>query len=236
MQKYFWSLLFLCVAIASHAQQLSRETVVIETPLGTMRIKLYEETPLHKKNFLKLVSEKYYDSLLFHRVINNFMIQGGDPLSKRAKPGDSLGHGDIGYFVPAEFNPTLFHKRGALAAAREGDDINPNQTSSGCQFYIVMGKVRTPEDMAKYEARITKARRANAARIGRTDSVPDFHFTPERMAYYTSNPGTPHLDGSYTVFGEVVEGMDVIEKIASVKTDARDRPLDDIRMKVRIEK
>lgn len=235
MQKVFCWLAALYVSASVSGQTFSKETVVLQTPYGTMRIKLYEETPLHKANFLKLVREGFYDSLLFHRVINNFMIQGGDPLSKSAKAGDSLGHGDIGYWVPAEFNSKLIHKRGALAAARESDDINPKQESSGCQFYIVMGKMRTVEDMQKYEARITKARRANAQRMGVRDSVPDFHFSAESIEYYTHHPGTPHLDGSYTVFGEVVEGMEVIEKIAAVKTDGRDRPVEDVRMRVRLE-
>jgi cyclophilin family peptidyl-prolyl cis-trans isomerase len=237
MQKIFWILL-LCAGThtAVVSQTLSKETVLIESPYGNMKIKLYEETPLHKQNFLKLVKEGFYDSLLFHRVINQFMIQGGDPLSRRAKPGDSLGHGDNGYMIPAEFNEKLLHKKGVIAAARENDDINPHQASSGCQFYIVMGKVRSSEDMKKYEARITKARRANAPRLGIEDSIPDFKFTKKQWEYYTSTPGTPHLDGSYTVFGEVVEGIEVIDKIAAVKTDKRDRPLEDVRMKIKVQK
>jgi cyclophilin family peptidyl-prolyl cis-trans isomerase len=235
MQKIFYVTTLLLCTLGAAAQTRSKETVIIETSHGTMKIKLFEETPLHMANFLKLVRNGFYDSLLFHRVINQFMIQGGDPLSRTAQPGDSLGHGDIGYSVPAEFNGKLLHRRGALAAARENDDINPNQASSGCQFYIVMGKVRTNDDMKKYEARITKARKANAPSLGITDSIPDFHFTPEQLALYTTAPGTPHLDGSYTVFGEVVEGLEVIEKIATVRTDKRDRPLEDIRMRIMVE-
>jgi cyclophilin family peptidyl-prolyl cis-trans isomerase len=235
MPNILGSVAALLVVLNAASQTFSKEIVIIETPQGTMKIRLYEETPLHRSNFLRLVKSGFYDSLLFHRVINNFMIQGGDPLSRRAKPGDSLGHGEEGKWIPAEFNPKLFHKRGALAAAREGDDINPRQESSACQFYIVMGKIRTPEDMKKYEARITKARRENAPRLGIKDSIPEFHFSPEQNEYYTHHPGTPHLDGSYTVFGEVVDGIDVILKIAAVKTDARDRPVEDVRMKVRIE-
>lgn len=146
------------------AQTLSRETVLIETNFGEIKVKLYEETPLHKSNFLKLVVQGYYDSLLFHRVIENFMIQGGDPLSKHAKAGDSLGHGDLGYTVPAEFNEKLIHKRGTLCAAREGDEINPSQASSACQFYLVQGKVRTEEDLKKYELRINKNYYTNCTR------------------------------------------------------------------------
>jgi peptidylprolyl isomerase len=145
-------------------QTLSKETILIETSFGVMKLKLYEETPLHKANFIKLAQSGFFDSLTFHRVINNFMIQGGDPLSKHAKPGDSLGHGDIGYTVPAEFNSRLIHKKGVLAAARESDDINPRFESSASQFYIVMGKKRTLEDLKKYEERINKTHYTNCAR------------------------------------------------------------------------
>ena len=144
------------VLISTCAQTLSKETVLIETAYGKMTVKLYEETPLHKANFLKLVNQNVFDSLLFHRVINGFMIQGGDLISKYAKPGDSLGHGDMGYSIPAEFNSKLIHKKGRLAAARESDDINPKFESSASQFYIVMGKKRTLEDLKKYEERINK--------------------------------------------------------------------------------
>jgi cyclophilin family peptidyl-prolyl cis-trans isomerase len=246
--------------------------VLIETKYGNMKIKLYEETPLHKANFLKLVNEHFYDSLLFHRVINDFMIQGGDQLSKHAKPGDTLGSGDLGYTVPAEFNPNLIHKKGRLCAARESDDINPKQASSAAQFYIVMGKKRTLEDLKKYEDRINKAHYARCAREyikseegkklkqeynrlkneNKTDSAaivnaeiekninaehlktPEYKFNKQQIEIYTTVGGAPHLDGSYTVFGEVVEGWDVIDKIAAVKTDKHDRPLVDIRMKISV--
>jgi cyclophilin family peptidyl-prolyl cis-trans isomerase len=235
-----------------------------------MKLKLYEETPLHKTNFLKLVSDHFFDSLMFHRVINEFMIQGGDQLSKRAKAGDSLGHGDIGYTIPAEINSKLLHKKGALCAARESDDINPNHESSASQFYIVMGKKRTLEDLKKYEDRINKTHYTNAARAfiktpegkslkqnynrlkneNKADSAalvnaeieariqaehlktPEYKFNEQQVSLYTKDGGTPHLDGTYTVFGEVIEGLDVIDKIATAKKDARDRPLKDIRMKV----
>jgi peptidylprolyl isomerase len=251
-------------------QTLSKETVIIETKLGSMKLKLYEETPLHKNNFLKLVREHVYDSLLFHRVINYFMIQGGDPLSKRAKAGDSLGHGDLGYTVPAEIKPGLIHKKGALAAAREGDDVNPKFESSASQFYIVMGKQRNMQDLKKYEDRINNTHFTNCARAfmsteegkamkqiynrlkseNKADSAelvnariqekikaehlktPEYKFNQKQIEAYTSIGGTPHLDGTYTVFGEVIEGLEVIDKIAAVKTDARNRPLEDIRMKI----
>jgi len=237
-----------------------------------MKLKLYEETPLHKNNFLKLVNEKFFDSLLFHRVINNFMIQGGDRLSKNAKPFDSIGHGDIGYTIPAEINKRLIHKKGSLCAARDGDDVNPLHSSSASQFYIVMGKKRTSEDLLKYEDRINKAHHASAARAlmasetgktlkhrynrlkseNKTDSAiflnseieslitsehlktPEYKFNAHQTEVYTTAGGTPHLDSAYTVFGEVIEGLEVIDKIAAAKTDDRDRPLEDIRMKFSI--
>jgi cyclophilin family peptidyl-prolyl cis-trans isomerase len=271
MQKIIWiAALVMGLLQTVYGQTLSPETIVIETRLGTMELKLYEETPMHKNNFLKLVNERYFDSLLFHRVINEFMIQGGDPLSKRAAKGDSLGHGDAGYTVPAEFSPALIHKKGALAAARESDNINPNFESSATQFYLVMGKKRTAEDLKKYEDRINKNHYNNVARKyiaagegklmkdlynrlkseNKTDSAaivnekimqaiekehlrtPLYTFSERQREVYTTTGGTPHLDGTYTVFGEVVKGMEVIDRIATVKTDKRDRPLDDIRMKV----
>lgn len=271
MQNFISLLLVLSGFLGSlSSQTLSKETILIETSYGNMKLKLYEETPLHKANFLKLVNEHFFDSLLFHRVITNFMIQGGDHLSKRAKHGDSLGHGEIGYTLPAEFNPALIHKKGRLAAARDGDDVNPKQESSPSQFYIVMGKVRTMEDLKKYEERINKTHYTNCAREfmktgegqrlkqeynrlkneNKTDSAalvnnqieaaiqsehlktPEYKFNKQQIETYTTVGGTPHLDGTYTVFGEVIEGLEVLDKIAAVKTDKHDRPLTDIRMKV----
>ncbi len=273
MQNFISRLLIFTAIIGSlQAQTLSQETILIETKYGNMKLKFYEETPLHKANFLKLVNEYFFDSLLFHRVINTFMIQGGDPLSKKAKTGDSLGHGDLGYTVPAEFKPGLIHKKGTLCAARESDDINPLQASSASQFYLVMGKKRNMEDLRKYEERINKTHYTNCAREfmkteegkvlkkeynrlkaeAKTDSAalintkieaaiqqehlkkPEYKFDTHQVEVYTGMGGTPHLDGTYTVFGEVIEGMEVIDKIAGVKTDARDRPLEDIQMKIRL--
>lgn len=262
------------ILLSNQAQTLSKETVLIETSYGNMAIKLYEETPLHKTNFLKLVNEHVFDSLLFHRVISGFMIQGGDPLSKHAKPGDSLGHGDLKYTIPAEINSKLIHTKGKLCAARESDDINPKFESSASQFYIVMGKKRTLEDLKKYEDRINKTHFTNCARTfmkteegialkktynrlkseNKADSAdlinqkiesdikklhlatPEYKFNKEQIDAYTTIGGTPHLDGTYTVFGEVIEGLDVIDKIANAPKDKRDRPLEDIRMKVSVKK
>ena len=270
--KIVLPLLVCLVSMSLRSQTLSKETVVIETKLGSMKLKLYEETPLHKANFLKLAREHFYDSLLFHRVINFFMIQGGDPLSKRARAGDSLGHGDPGYTVPAEIKPELIHKKGALAATREGDDINPKFESGGSQFYIVMGKQRNMQDLKKYEDRINATHYTNCARAfmnteegkamkqaynrlkaeNKADSAeltnariqekiktehlktPEYKFSPKQVEAYTGIGGTPHLDGTYTVFGEVIEGLNVIDKIAAAKTDARNRPQEDIRMKITV--
>lgn len=189
--------------------------VKISTSYGDMVIKLYNKTPMHRDNFLKLTQEKFFDSLLFHRVINGFMIQGGDPLSKNASPTQMLGMGDNGYTIPAEFDSTLIHKKGALAAARTE---NPKKESSGCQFYIVQGKPMTDAELDMVQKR-----------TGIT-------YTAEQRNIYKTQGGTPFLDMSYTVFGEVVSGLDVIDKIAAVKTQPGDRPVQDVRMTVTIVK
>lgn len=195
-------------------ENTNKDTLVeLSTEYGTMKLKLYKETPLHRANFLKLVGEGFYDSLLFHRVIRDFMIQGGDPQSKNAAPGQMLGSGDVGYKIPAEIVPGLFHKKGVLAAARDG---NPQKASSGCQFYIVQGKPMT-------EAEITMAEQRTGMKM-----------SEEQKKAYTTVGGSPWLDQNYTVFGEVVEGIDVIDKIAAVKTAPGDRPVQDVRMKMKI--
>ena len=189
------------------------------TTAGVVDMKLYDETPAHRDNFVRLVKNHQYDSLLFHRVIKDFMIQGGDPASKNAVPGELLGEGDLGYTVEAEFMPDLhYHRRGALAAAREGDDVNPSKASSACQFYIVWGKVYTKEQLENYMEWYKQ----------RTDK--ELNVTPEQFEAYTTVGGTPHLDGGYTVFGEVVKGLEVIETIQNVKCDGNDRPLRDVRI------
>ncbi len=186
--------------------------VLIKTNMGDIKVKLYPKTVYTTDNFLKLVKEHYYDSLLFHRVIPNFVIQGGDPNSKHAKPGQMLGDGGPGYTVPAEICPEYYHKRGALAMAREGDQVNPTRRSAGSQFYIVVGKVYTDSELDAMEKHMhTK-------------------FTPEQRKAYTTIGGTPFLDGQYTVFGEVIDGMDVVDKIANVERDKNDRPKKDVRI------
>lgn len=239
--------------------------VIILTNQGAIRIRLYNETPLHRDNFVKLVKEHYFDSLLFHRVIRNFMIQGGDPDSKYAKPEAILGEGGPGYTLPAEFNPGLFHKKGVLAAARESDLDNPSQASSGSQFYIVQGRTYTDSLLKVQAKRITKMKLFNQiinrvenkqllekykvyAKAEMNDSVKyindiinkqvetelpavqQYMFTEEQTKAYTTIGGTPHLDGSYTVFGEVYDGLEVLDDIAAQKTDKAARPLTDIRI------
>jgi peptidylprolyl isomerase len=240
--------------------------VMMVTDFGTIKIRLYNETPLHRDNFVKLVNDHYFDSLLFHRVIQNFMIQGGDPDSKKAAPGVTLGDGGPPYTVPAEFNAKLYHKKGVLAAARESDLDNPSQASSGSQFYIVQGKVWTDSLLKVQAKRITKLKHFNVV-INRPENkeylerykrynkeekidsvkfihdiidrkveaelpgVPLYVFSAEQIKAYTTVGGTPHLDNSYTVFGEVYEGLEVIDRIAAEKTDKNARPLTDIRIK-----
>ena len=186
--------------------------VLLKTSMGDIVIALYDETPLHKENFIKLVNDKYYDGVLFHRIIQNFMIQTGDPESKTAKPGQMLGNGGPGYTIPAEFVPGLYHKRGAVAAARMGDNVNPKKESSGSQFYIVDGRV------------------FNTNEINRVIQMTGKTYSMDQIKDYTSIGGAPHLDGDYTVFGEVVSGMEIVDKIAAQQKDGRDRPLEDIKI------
>lgn len=205
-------LFFFCLSV--NARKERRSVVRIETSLGNIRVALLDETPIHRDNFLKLSESGHYDGTLFHRVINEFMIQGGDPDSKKAQPGQHLGEGDVSYTLPAEFLiPDWYHVRGALAAARESDEVNPEQRSSGSQFYIVTGK--------KFGLGSLKKVRASLAEKG-------IEMSPQMFDDYQQYGGAPHLDGSYTVFGEVIEGMDVVQKIQVVPTDKDDRPLEDV--------
>jgi cyclophilin family peptidyl-prolyl cis-trans isomerase len=211
-------LAILCLIVTGvSAQKKSKkdEVITIATNKGTMRFILFDQTPKHKANFLKLAKDKFYDGLLFHRVIDDFMIQGGDPNSRNAKPDEMLGKGDNGYKVPAEFNAKLFHQKGALAAAR---DNNPAKESSGCQFYIVEGRKWGKADLEKQSARAARK------------------LTESQKKVYETIGGTPHLDGAYTVFGQLIDGMDVLDKIASVDKDERDRPEKDVSMKVSVKK
>ena len=253
-----------CGAGSKKSTDMEKRTQVkIETTMGNIVVELYNETPKHRDNFIKLAKEGMYDSTLFHRVIKAFMIQAGDPDSKNANDTAQLGGGDVGYTVPAEFVPKFFHKKGALAAARMGDDVNPERASSGCQFYIVTGrKFREAQllDMAgqknnnrideifnelarKHMKEIYKMRKANdeAGLLALQDSLEaqataqykeeePFMFTPEQIAAYTTVGGAPHLDGAYTVFGQVVEGMETVEKIEGTKTGKADRPVENVRI------
>ena len=223
-KKVLFLLFFIFILFFSFSQNAEKQKkgsekeyyVKIETSYGDMVVKLYNETPLHRDNFIKLVKEGTYNDLLFHRVINQFMIQGGDPNSRTAKPGQMLGDGELGYTIPAEFVPTLFHKKGALAAARQGDEVNPTKASSSCQFYIVQGTTWDANRLKMVEQRMGKS------------------FTAEQAEVYATVGGTPFLDGDYTVFGEVVEGMEVIDKIAAVPCGPMDRPIEDVKMKMSI--
>ena len=190
--------------------------VKITTDSGVMIIRLYDKTPLHRDNFIKLAKEHFFDSLIFHRVISQFMIQGGDPQSKYAEPGQRLGMGDVGYTIPAEFDTGFIHKKGALSAARMGDQVNPAKASSGCQFYIVQGKKLSDAELNMFE--MQKGIKYSAA---------------QRNIYKTIG-GTAMLDMGYTVFGEVESGFEVIDKIASVIKDGNDRPLGNVRMRIEV--
>lgn len=207
-------LIFLTLfTVSSFAAKPKNTYVKIETNYGTVYVKLYNETPKHRDNFIKLVKDGTLDSTLFHRVIQEFMIQGGDPTSKTAKAGEQLGGGDLGYTVPAEFSPNLFHKRGVLAGAR---DNNPAKASSASQFYIVQGKKYTDAELDGIEKNRLQNRK----------------FTPAQREIYKTIGGAPFLDGSYTVFGEVVKGMQMVDNICTVKADRNDRPFTDIKMTV----
>lgn len=224
MKKSFILLICLFISALGFAQKDStvkkkdrKRDVLVQTTMGDMVIRLSDSTPLHRDNFLKLVKVGYYDSLLFHRVIKDFMIQGGDPNSKRAAAGQPLGNGGPGYTVPAEFRTTLFHKKGVIAAARMGDNVNPTKASSGSQFYIVQGKVFREGELDTLERTRLGGRKLSAA---------------QKEAYKTMG-GTPHLDQGYTVYGEVIKGLDVVDKIAAVQTSRgqdRDRPMEDVRI------
>ncbi len=218
MKKAFATILLFFIAFGAIAKAPKNQYVLIKTSYGECIIRLYNQTPKHRDNFIKLTRAGYFNGTLFHRVIQNFMIQGGDPDSRGAKPGVELGNGGPKYTIEAEFNDSLFHKRGVLAAAREGDDVNPKRASSGSQFYIVEGKRYTDDEMNKLEQTRLKGVK-----------IPEW-----QREYYKSVGGTPQLDHSYTVFGEVIAGLDMVDKIAAVTKDAADRPIKDVSMVVEL--
>jgi len=261
--------LVLLISLLTKAYSQKKDFIItIKTNYGEMVVILYDETPKHKANFIKLTQEHYFDSLLFHRVISGFMIQGGDPNSKKAKPGESLGNGGPNYTIDAEFNPKLFHKKGALAAARTN---NPEKASSGSQFYIVQGTVITSSAADELKVDQPKLKQglqqflSKPENMNLRDSLSKLYSTatkdafnkkifslipqieketgmkitkdtsPEIIKTYTTIGGVPFLDGDYTVFGEVIKGLDVIEKIANVKKDGADRPLEEVRMFVSVQ-
>lgn len=261
-----WSMMIACTGNQQKSKSMNQgnETLVrLETTEGNITVKLYDETPKHRDNFIKLAKEGVYDSTLFHRVIKNFMIQAGDPQSKTASDTATLGSGDVGYTLPAEINPKFFHKRGVLAAARLGDEVNPNRESSGCQFYIVTGRKFSEAQMINMENQMNEARLENifnelarkhmkeiykmrkandtegllelqdsleAQARSKVAKEPALKYTKEQISAYTTIGGAPHLDGAYTIFGEVTEGMDIVDKIEKVKTNRGDRPEKDIRI------
>jgi len=210
-------------AMASYGEQLRQ--VRIKTDLGDMVVELSNQTPQHRDNFIELVEKGFYDSLLFHRVINEFMIQGGDPVSRSASLSTPLGSGGPGYQVPAEITTDLLHFKGALAAARQGDAVNPERKSSGSQFYLVHGRTFKKEEMLTIEARNFGSG---------VDSAEPFKYSDEAIERYMTEGGTPFLDNNYTVFGYVVEGLDVIDSIAAVETGAGNRPRMDVQMAMEV--
>lgn len=254
-----FSLFSYCSSSSSPSAQKTegKVNILMKTDMGDIEIELYDQTPQHRDNFVKLVKEGYYDGILFHRVIKEFMIQAGDPESKRAKAGESLGRGGPGYTIPAEFVPELIHQRGALSAARQGDNINPEKASSGSQFYIVQGKIYNDEELNRIEAQKTmelaqqifirhieeeKAKAGNqaidqqkiqeAAKIKATEWAQNnpYKMPEERRQIYKTIGGTPHLDDAYTVFGKVTKGLEVVEAISLLATSAGDRPVKDVRI------
>lgn len=270
MKSVFFTLLALLLVFVcadTLAQNSGNKMVVVSTNYGDIKIELFNETPLHRDNFIKLAKEGFYDGLLFHRVINNFMIQGGDPESRGADASKHLGSGGPGYEIPAEILPGFYHKKGALAAARTGDQMNPERKSSGSQFYIVKGTVYTSGQLDTMEIKMNNAlqqaiqrkfytesqeelgkfRQANDQagfnkRVAEIKAAADSAFrvaakvkiSDEKKKDYSTIGGYPSLDGAYTVFGQVVEGFDVIDKISAVETNSSNRPLADVIMKVRV--
>ena len=259
--------LFVNISCGLAENNKEEKMVQIETEFGTIKVKLYNETPLHRDNFVKLTSEGFYTDLLFHRVIQGFMVQGGDPNSKNAAPGQMLGGGDLGYTIPAEINPKFFHRRGVLAAARKGDQANPEKRSSASQFYILQGKVFRPGELDSMQTKMEESRKVNLMQMrvkaiepelrklsteGKQDEImarinairdtvaaevaklPSLQFSEEQKKAYTTVGGYPSLDNGYTVFGEIIEGMEVIDSIAAQPTDQANRPQKDIKFSIKL--
>lgn len=274
MTRILASILLSTFFITGCAQKKGNDFVVtIKTSYGDMVAILYDETPKHKENFIKLTKEKFYDSLLFHRVMQEFMIQGGDPNSKKAQPDQQLGNGGPGYTIDAEFLPKYFHERGALSAARLPDQANPTKASSGSQYYVVQGKKFSDEELTQLEQSMQYAKKNQYLRevlslpecadirqlvmdkqregdgawlssfFEKSDTLiqrmkkeyTPVSFSPEVRERYKEVGGAPHLDGDYTVFGKIIQGLDVVDKIAAVQTSAGNRPVEDIRMFVTVE-
>lgn len=271
--KRFLLLFASVIFLGACSQKVKEDIIAIHTPYGTIKVKLYEKTPKHHQNFMNLVDSRFFDSTLFHRVIKGFMIQGGDPDSKHAEPGQLLDDGDTNYKIPFEYVEEYLNKRGALAAARESDDVNPEKASSACQFYIVQGKVFTDAGLDSAEAkraRYTKSfilmnylknagdsialkefqqsfGKRNIPAIEKTleqykividkeySKSKPWKLTPKQREIYKTIGGAPHLDGAYTVFGEVISGMEIVDQIAAEKCDTNDRPLKDIRIWMSVE-
>jgi cyclophilin family peptidyl-prolyl cis-trans isomerase len=266
--KCFSILAIVFLFSSCNAQNASekRPVVLIKTQFGNMKVELYNETPKHRDNFLKLVKEGYYNGLLFHRVIKEFMVQGGDPQSRNAQPNVMLGNGGPEYTIDCEINPKFLHKKGALAAARQGDNINPDRKSSGSQFYLVQGVVFPANDLPALEAKgnekqaqsfmrqlvrenndslnlyqtsgnqvafATLMERLQNEVLAKVAQTP-FKLTDEQKQVYTTFGGTPHLDGNYTVFGEVIEGLHVIDEIAAQACDMNNRPVVDLKMEIEV--
>jgi cyclophilin family peptidyl-prolyl cis-trans isomerase len=258
-----------CLFMITGCAQNSDHVITIKTKYGDMVAVLYDETPKHKENFIKLAEEHFFDSTLFHRVIEGFMVQGGDPESKNAPPGQPLGRGGPGYTIDAEVNPKYFHERGALSAARLGDQQNPTKASSGSQFYIVQGTKFTEEELKTDQLKLNQAMQSffqDSTNRPAYDSIVaiyesgDMHayqeyvmrlkprveqatgistvkdVSPEILKSYTTQGGAPNLDGGYTVFGKVIQGLEVVDKIAAVTKGPGDRPVEDIRMTVEVKK
>ncbi len=257
-------LIFLLVIFGCTSNHENERLVEIQTDFGKIVLKLYNQTPKHRDNFIKLIESGFYDSLTFHRVIKNFVIQGGDPMTRGYIPDSLVGENDSGNLIDAEIIDTIYHKKGALGMAREGDDINPEKKSSGSQFYIVVGKVFSDSDIFALEEKVNK--RLNdkirdeiksikiselIEKFGKIDTLilnkevnfaldsifknkEKFKLNPKQKTIYKSLGGLPHLDGNYTVFGEVVKGIDVVEKISQIKTNNKDIPINPIRMKINV--